>query len=141
MEGVIEEQIKRFIDECQDSVAFKLMLAGIAPQRFYLGKEQDSQCAILFNAWVNGYFPRINTLLEKFKIMENGTTDFKNRLLERWLLKQEEERRKPLNNSVVTLVELAVAEFLEESGNSIIEISALSQNKNSPDIIFHYCPT
>ena len=128
------KNIAKYKKSCQDSPAVKLMLPNLSSRTIHLGKESGYLASIAYCAWLNNNLQRLDYLIEKFKIVENGTLDFKNRLEEKWIDKDETRRRNVAINTTAAIAELVVADYLLEKGQKILNLSAIKEK--STDITY-----
>lgn len=134
---MIREDEVKFWEHWQKSPESQIML----PDRqtpIIFDKDEGYLRSITFGAFSNNTLPRIEELLQKYKISEKGTDAFKGQLRENWLNavrnRPANEVRNICNRTMAALAELAVADYLKNIGCKIIDLSAW--NDEAPDITY-----
>jgi len=131
-----EDDRNKFLIAWKRSSAAQLLLPDPETSIIELGKEDGFLASIAFIAYERGLLDRLDGIIEKWQIISKGTNDFKGKLKENWLCKEESRRRNVGNDTLSALSELIVASYLDNNGFKVIGLAAWGNNK--ADIICGY---
>lgn len=131
-----EDDRNKFLIAWKRSSAAQLLLPSPETSIIELGKEGGFLTSIAFIAYERGLLDRLDGIIEKWQIISKGTNDFKGKLKENWLCKEESRRRNVGNDTLSALSELIVASYLDNNGFKVIDLAAWGNNK--ADIICGY---
>lgn len=124
-----EDDRNKFLIAWKRSSAAQLLLPDPETSRIELGKESGFLASIAFIASERGLLDSLDGIIEKWQIFSKGTPDFKGKLKENWLCKEESRRRNVGNDTLSALSELIVASYLENIGFNVIDLAAWGNNK------------
>ena len=124
-----EDDRNKFLIAWKRSSAAQLLLPDPETSIIELGKESGFLASIAFIACERGLLDSLDGIIEKWQIFSKGTPDFRGKLKENWLCKEESRRRNVGNDTLSALSELIVASYLENKGFNVIDLAAWGNNK------------
>lgn len=126
----------KFLIARKRSSAVQLLLPESEDLILELDKKNGFLASIAFIAYDRGLLDRLDCIIKKWQIPSKGTNEFKGKLKENWLYKEESRRRNIGNDTLSALAELIVASYLDDNGFKVIDLGAWG-NKTA-DIICDY---
>lgn len=113
----------------EKSISAKLLVPNPHGTQLYLGKKKGELASIAYLACLRNTIHLIDDLFEKWEIMKKATNEFKGKLKENWLEKNEKKYRNISNDTISSISELSVATYLDDEGYSIRNINAWGDKK------------
>lgn len=113
----------------EKSISAKLLVPDPLGTQLYLGKNKGELASIAYLACLRNTIHLIDDLFEKWEIIKKATNEFKGKLKENWLEKNEKKYRNISNDTISSIAELSVATYLDDEGYSIKNINAWGDKK------------